>query len=104
MAKTTTKTTAKSKDKDVIAKLADRGEEALQRFAELPGGTRALKAFNDLRTNVDELGKKVRGIDRLEERITKLEKELAALKRQGKPASSRTASRPQTAARKPPAA
>jgi hypothetical protein len=102
MAKTTTKD--KDKDKDVLARLADRGEEALQRVAELPGGTRALKAFNDLRANVDELGKKVRGIDRLEERIAKLEKELAGLKRQGKPASSRTATRPKAAARKPPVA
>jgi hypothetical protein len=88
MAKATTKN---SKDKDVLARLADRGEDALQRFADLPGGTRALKAFNDLRANVDELSKKVRGIDRLEERIEKVEKELAALKRQGKPATSRTA-------------
>jgi hypothetical protein len=98
MAKTTTKNT---KDKDVLGKLADRGEEALQRFAELPGGTRALKAFNDLRANVDELGKKVRGIDRLEERIAKVEKELAALKRQGKPAATRATTRPKTANRKP---
>jgi hypothetical protein len=98
MAKTTTKD---AKDKDVLAKLADRGEEALQRFAELPGGTRALKAFNDLRANVDELGKKVRGIDRLEERIAKVEKELAALKRQGKPAATRAATRPKSANRKP---
>jgi len=81
MAKTTTQ------DKDVLGKLADRGEEALQRFADLPGGTRALKAFNDLRERVDELTKKVRGIDRLEERIVKLEKEVATLKRQAKPAA-----------------
>jgi len=89
MAKATPKN---NKDKDVLARLADRGEEALQRFSELPGGTRALKAFNDLRANVDELSKKVRGIDRLEERIAKVEKELAALKKQsGKPATSRAA-------------
>ena len=88
MAKATPKN---NKDKDVLARLADRGEEALQRFSELPGGTRALKAFNDLRANVDELSKKVRGIDRLEERLAKVEKELAALKRQGKPDPSRTA-------------
>jgi uncharacterized small protein (DUF1192 family) len=30
---------------------------------------------------VDELGKKVRGIDALEARITKLEREIAALKK-----------------------
>ena len=34
--------------------------------------------MNDLRARVDELGKKVRGIDELEQRVAKLEKELAA--------------------------
>ena len=80
-------------DRDVIGKLADRGEQTLARLSELPGGTKALKAFNDLRSRVDELGKKVRGIDALETRVAKLEKELAALKRAQK----------LPAARKPPA-
>lgn len=90
-------TTTKAKkdgERDVIAKLADRGEQTIAKLAELPGGTKALKAFNDLRTRVDDLGKKVRGIDALEARVAKLEKELAALKRAQKP----------PAARKPPAA
>ena len=90
----------KDKDKDVLGRLADRGEDALQRFTELPGGTKALKAFNDLRQRVDEMNKKVRGIDTLEARIDKLEKELAGLKRQAKPAT-RTASRTKSAERKP---
>ena len=62
----------------MIARLADRGEQTLARLAELPGGAKALSAMNDLRTRVDELGKKVRGIDELEQRVAKLEKELAA--------------------------
>ena len=37
--------------------------------------------YNDLRTRVDDLSKKVRGIDELELRVAKLEKELAGLKR-----------------------
>ena len=82
---TTTKAT--KDDKDVITKLADRGEQTIAKLSDLPGGTRALKAFNDLRTRVDELGKKVRGIDALEERVAKLEKELAAVKRMQKPKS-----------------
>ena len=65
----------------MIARLADRGEQTLARLAELPGGTKAMKAVNDLRTRVDELGKKVRGIDELERRVAKLEKELASVKR-----------------------
>ncbi len=92
------------KDKDVISRLADRGEEAIQKLAELPGGTRALKAINDLRGSVDELGKRVRGIDKLEARVAKLEKELAALKRQAKPAAARVASRAKAAATRKPAA
>jgi len=91
------------KDKDVISRLADRGEEALHKLADLPGGTKVLKTLNDLRDRVDELGKKVRGIDVLEDRIAKLEKELAALKRSAKPAATRVASRAKAAAtRKPP--
>jgi hypothetical protein len=81
MAETKHETKQPTDDDDVIARLAGKGEQAMQRLADLPGGTRALQVFNDLRTRVDELSKKVRGIDALEQRVAKLEKELAALKR-----------------------
>lgn len=87
---TETKTKGKAgadAEKDLVARLADAGEEALHRLAELPGGQRALNAMHDLRGRVDELAKKVRGIDALEARVAKLEKEVASLKRK---ASSRT--------------
>ena len=77
-------------DKDLISRLADAGEEALQRLADLPGGQRAVGAFNDLRARVDELGKKVRGIDALEARVAKLEREVTGLK---KPPARRSAPR-----------
>ena len=86
-----TETTQKTKpgaEKDFVTRLADAGEEALQRIADFPGGQKALTAVNDLRTRVDDLGKKVRGIDALEERIAKLEKEVAALKKAKAPARS----------------
>ena len=82
-------TTDKAKqaaDKDFMTRLADAGEEALQRIADLPGGQKALTAVNDLRTRVDDLTKKVRGIDELEVRVAKLEKEVAALKKAKTPA------------------
>jgi hypothetical protein len=82
---TPTKDTPKT-EKDFVTRLADAGEEALQRLSELPGGQKALTAFNDLRTRVDDLSKKVRGIDELEVRVAKLEKELAALKKAKAPA------------------
>jgi hypothetical protein len=73
-------------EKDFMTRLADAGEEALQKLVELPGGHKALNAYNDLRTRVDELSKKVRGIDALEARVAKLEKELATLKKAKAPA------------------
>ena len=82
----TTKDKKPTAEKDFVTRLADAGEEALQRFADLPGGQKALTAVNDLRARVDDLGKKVRGIDALEARVAKLEKELAALKRAEAPA------------------
>jgi len=85
----TTKTP--KEDRDVIARLADRGEQTIAKLADLPGGTKALKAVNDLRVRVDELGKKVRGIDELERRVGKLEREVAALKRAQHPKASTAA-------------
>ena len=85
---------AKLGEKDLMTRLADAGEEALQRLAELPGGQRALTAVNDLRARVDDLAKKVRGIDALEARVAKLEKELAALKKAKAPARRSTTRKP----------
>jgi hypothetical protein len=82
---------------DVIRRLAGRGEETLQKLADLPGGTRALRAFNDLRNRVDDLSKKMRGVEKLEARVDKLEREVAALKR------ARKASAPKAPEKKPPA-
>ena len=90
-------TTQRSKaaiEKDFLARLADAGEEALHRIGELPGGQKALTAINDLRTRVDEMAKKVRGIDAIEARVTKLEKELAALKKSKSPARRQAPRRP----------
>jgi len=94
---------AKSKkDKDVMARLANRGEDVLNKLVELPGGAKALKAFTELRDRVDELGKKVRGIDALEERIAELEKQVAALKKPAR-APRATAAKPKPAPPTPPA-
>jgi hypothetical protein len=88
-------TTEKTKtEKDFVSRLADAGEEALQRIADLPGGQKALTAYNDLKTRVDDLGKKVRGIDALEERIVKLEKEVSALKKAKAPARGQAPRKP----------
>ena len=94
-AKAQSKERSKEQSKALLARLTDAGEDALQRIAELPGGTRALTAFNDLRNRVDDLAKKVRGIDALELRVAKLEKQVAELKGSKTPRRP-SASRPST--------
>jgi ABC-type Fe3+ transport system substrate-binding protein len=90
----------KQQQKDVLQRLADSGEEALQKFiADLPGGSKVVGAANSLLARVDELTKRVRSLDPLERRVAELEKRLDALtKPKAKPAAKRT-----TAARKTPA-
>ena len=51
----TTKDEKPTAEKDFVTRLADAGEEALQRLADLPGGQKALTAVNDLRARVDDL-------------------------------------------------
>lgn len=80
--------TTDSPSDDTLGRLAARGETTLHRIADLPGGTRALKAFNDLKTRVDDLAKRMRGVDELEARVAKLEKEVASLRRAQKPKAS----------------
>jgi phage shock protein A len=65
--------------KDLLSRLADAGEEAIQRIGELPGASRFTDSMNTMRARVDELQRKMRGIDELEKRVAKLEKQVAAL-------------------------
>jgi hypothetical protein len=83
--------------KDLLSRLADAGEEAIQRLAKAPGGENVLKAVNASRDRIDELQKRVRGIEGLEKRVAALEKKVDAL---SKPARPKPAATP-TAAKKP---
>jgi hypothetical protein len=82
--------------KDVITRLAETGEEALHRLAELPGGARFAEAANALRDRVDELAKRMRSLDPLERRVAALERRLDAL---SKPRRTTTSARKPTAKR-----
>ena len=88
--------------KDLLTMLADRGEEAIQRLADAPGADRLLSAAQALRDRVDEIQKRVRGIDALEKRVAELEQRVEALSAPSKSTTTRrrtTASKPRT--RKP---
>ena len=65
--------------KDLLGRLADAGEEALNRLGDAPGMDRVTAFANSTRDRLDELTKRVRGIEALESRVAKLEKQVAAL-------------------------
>jgi hypothetical protein len=85
---------------DLISRLADRGEEALQRVAGAPGAQRLIDTLNGVRDRVDELQKRVRGIDALEGRIAQLEKRVDELARASKPAPRASGTRTASTTRK----
>ena len=84
---------------DVIGRLAEKGEQAMQRLAELPGGTKALQKLNDLRARVDDLSKRVRGLEAMEKRLAAVESRVAKLEGSNRRASS---SKAKSATKKPP--
>ena len=86
--------------KDLLSRLADAGEEAIQRLSKAPGGENISKALNVSRERLDELQKRVRGIEALEKRVAALEKRVDALAPQARPAGKKAAAN-KPAARKP---
>ncbi len=86
---------ATKKEKDLLARLADAGEDAIVQLTKTSAGKALVEAANTTRTRLDELTKRVRGVEALEARVSALEKQLAAQKK--KPAA--RARKP--AARKP---
>jgi polyhydroxyalkanoate synthesis regulator phasin len=74
-----TSTPPQKDQKDLLARLAEAGEEALHRLSEAHGMDRATAFARSTRNQLDELTKRVQGISALEERIERLEKQVATL-------------------------
>ena len=95
--------------KDMITRLAEQGEDAFQRIAEVFGGVWFVEAMNGMRERVDDLSKRIRSLDPLEKRVAELERRLDALSaKAAKPKTTRaaaagksTSSRAKSSARKP---
>jgi hypothetical protein len=73
---------------DLLGRLADLSEDAIQRLSDAPGAERVLGALNTMRDRLDELQKRVRGLEELEQRLTALERKVDRLGKTGAPASS----------------
>jgi hypothetical protein len=89
--------------RDVVTRLADVGEAAIQRLADVPGTDRFVGAANALRDRLDDLQKRVRGLESLEQRLSELERRVDDL--QGKSrARARSGAKRRTTAKKTAAA
>jgi hypothetical protein len=82
---------------DLLGRLADMSEDAIQRLSEAPGADRALQALKSLGDRVDDLQRRTRGFEELEKRLSALEKKVDSMAKPSHRASSaRTAKRTST--------
>ena len=75
---------------DLLGRLADMSEDAIQRLGDVPGADKLLKAVHTLRDRVDELQKRVRGLEELEQRLAALERKVDRLSKSGSASSGTT--------------
>jgi DNA anti-recombination protein RmuC len=92
-------------NKDLLSRLADRGEQVVGRITDLPGAKGLLDRTTALAKGMDEMQKRLRSLDPLEKRLTALERRVDKLEGKGttrkKPATRRTTSaRSSTAAKR----
>jgi hypothetical protein len=98
---------AETRQKDILTKLADAGEGAISRVAGSQTTTRLIETMGGMRVRMDDLQKKLRGLEELEKRVAKLEKHVADLGKpktaaRAKSTTARKASTSKPAARKKP--
>ncbi|HKI92775.1 MAG TPA: hypothetical protein VJ986_10790 [Gaiellaceae bacterium] len=74
---------AGARRQDLLGRLADLSEEAIQRLGEAPGADRMLGTLTTMRDRVDELQRRVRGIEALEKRLAALERKVDRLQKSG---------------------
>ena len=84
--------------KTVYGRLADAGEEAIQRIGNAPGGERMLSAVNSMRGRMDDMQKQLRAIASIEKRLSSLERRIDKLEGKGTktPARRKTTTRKST--------
>lgn len=93
--------TQRKQQKDVVARLSESGEEALQKLLQNPGTARVVGAANAMKDRVDELTRRMRSLDPLEKRVAELERRLDELSKPKRTPAKRTTAAKKTATRKP---
>lgn len=87
---------ADEKRSDLLGKLAELSEEAIHRLQDAPGGDRLVGTMNAMRDRIDELQRRVRGIDELEQRLTALERKVEKLAKDAGSSSPRRSAKPKS--------
>ena len=64
---------------DLIGKLTDRGEDVVGRISDFPAAQRLADAAAGFKELVDDLQRRLRGVDELEKRVAALEKKVDRL-------------------------
>jgi hypothetical protein len=90
---------AKTQQKDILARFQDIGSEALNKLQDVPGGSKLVDMANETKARLDEMQKKLRGLDALEQRVAAIEKQLGMTA--AKPAAKKAAATKPAAAAKP---
>ena len=89
---------------DLLGRLGDLSEGAIQKLSEAPGADRALQALKGLGDRVDDLQRQMRRFPEFEKRLAALEKRVDAMdKAKPKPArkpASRARAKPASTAKK----
>ena len=88
-------------NKDILTRLADRGEQMVGRIGDIPGAKGIMDRMTALTKNLDDIQRRLRALDPLEKRVTEVEQRLDKLEGKGgkrtttrKTSSARTTSKP----------
>ena len=61
---------------NLLGRLADAGEEAISKVSEMPAMSRLTTTMTTLRERVDDMQKRLRGLEDIEKRLAALEKKV----------------------------
>jgi chemotaxis response regulator CheB len=65
--------------KDLLHKLADKGEEAISKLADVPAADKVASAASGMGKRLDDMQKKIRGLESIEKRVAALERRVDKL-------------------------
>lgn len=74
-----------AQQKDLLSRLADRGENVIGKITDLPGAHALTDALGGFRERLDDLTKRVTGMEGLERRVADLERRLNELTGEARP-------------------